>query len=63
MLGDAAQSGTAVLGVYFNKGISDAVAFGRYLIDADTTRFAMRAQGLPAKALLMEGALDWLRLA
>jgi 2-polyprenyl-6-methoxyphenol hydroxylase-like FAD-dependent oxidoreductase len=54
VLGDAAQSGTAVLGVYFNKGISDAVAFGRYLIDADTTRFAARAQGLPAKTLLME---------
>jgi len=54
VLGDAAQSGTAVLGVYFNKGISDAVAFGRYLLDGDTKRFVARAQSLPARALLME---------
>lgn len=54
VLGDAAQSGTAVLGVYFNKGIFDSVAFGRCLRDGDVRRFRLRASSLAARTLLIE---------
>ena len=54
VLGDAAQSGTAVWGVYFNKGIFDGVAFGRSLRDGHSRRFRLRASSLAARTLLIE---------
>ncbi|MBO6704375.1 MAG: FAD-dependent monooxygenase [Pseudomonadales bacterium] len=54
VIGDAALSGTAIMGVYLNKGIFDAVAFSRLLRTQDTKWFRSRAKSIATRELLAE---------